>query len=114
METLNDIEVVKITSKATSTAMMATKVIETGTVVLAENIATGVDFRLRPIPGEYINMIQRDFVNLKDSFDRLASACPWQSVIKDRPMQVQRNSVTTLGKLMALRDELARKYDEGP
>lgn len=114
IETLNDCNVIKITSKATASAMQATKVIETGTVVLAENIATGVDFRLRPIPGEYISMIQKDFVNLKDSFDRLASACPWQSVIKDRPMQVQGNSVTTLGKLLALRDELAKKHDEGP
>lgn len=68
--------------------MQATKVIETGSVVAAENIATGVDFRLRPIPVEYIHMIERDFVNLKDSFDRLAAACPWQSFIKDRPVQV--------------------------
>lgn len=114
IETLNDCDVIKITSKATASAMQATKVIETGTVVLAENIATGVDFRLRPIPAEYISMIQKDFVNLKDSFDRLASACPWQSVIKDRPVQVQGNSVTTLGKLLTLRDELAKKHDEGP
>ena len=87
-ETLNDFDVINITSKATATAMQAANVIETGAVVLAENIATGVDFRLRPIPVEYIHMIERDFMNLKDSFDRLAAACPWQSVIRDRPVQV--------------------------
>ena len=90
--------------------------LETGCSVLHESVQLAIDFRQRPVAHEVFNQILSDFILIKQTFDSFALTRPISSLLKDSVFSQAPffNLGTTVGKLMKVRDDLARTNDEGP
>ena len=117
VDILENSSIVKITSKVTaSAAPYIRQVVETGCSSLQESILLAIDFRQRPVTRDVFNQILSDFGLIKQTVESQMLTRPISTLLKPTVFTQAPffNLGTMLGKLMKVRDDLARQHEEGP